>query len=252
MIAGIDISHWEGRVDWEPFFASDHRQHFIIIKATESYNFIDQEFKANWAALADRPIIRGAYHFFHASVDPLKQADWFLKTVGDFPPGTLPPILDLEKKDASANKTQSRAGTWIKTVEKATGLKPILYTSPSFWSEKLAAYGAFDWTLNTYPLWLAHYGVAAPALPKGWKRWDFWQYAADGRFEGIPGACDLNWFNGALSELYALANCLPPPETRPAAPLAEWARQIDAWAYNKGYAGPRPEAPGKQMDAGDR
>jgi len=241
MISGIDISHWEGHVDWDTFFASDHKQRFIIFKATESYNFVDQEVKANWAALAGRPIIRGAYHYFHASVDPIKQADWFLKTVGDFSSGTLPPILDLEKKDASANKTQSRAGTWIKTVEKATGLKPILYTSPGFWAEKLAAWGAFDWTVNHYPLWLAHYGVAAPVLPKGWKRWDFWQYATDGRFEGIPGACDLNWFDGAVKELYALANSAPPPDMRPFVPQAEWVIKFDEWAAERlGYDGPRP------------
>ncbi len=242
MISGIDISHHEGHVDWDKFFASDHKQRFVIVKATAAYDFKDSEFEANWKALGEANIIRGAYHFFHSGLDPIKQADWFLQIAGvsSFRKRTLAPILDLEKKDATWNKTQSRAGEWIKYIEKYIKRPPIIYSSPGFFAEKLTPWGGFNWTRNKYPLWLAHYGVDQPTLPEGWAKWDFWQYATDARFEGIPGACDINWFNGSLKELYALALSEPPADSRPAVPLAEWAVKADAWMAENGYDGERP------------
>jgi lysozyme len=212
----IDISHWEGTVDWGKFAESDHRQSAVIVKATESNDFLDSEFKSSKMGLEDWGFVWGAYHFFWSSVDPHRQSDWYLKTVGDWKPGMLPPVLDLEKKDASPNKTQSRVGEWIKDVMKATGCTPIIYTSPSFWNEKCN--GGLDWIIDLgCKLWIANYDVFTPNVPGKWKEkgWWGWQYATNGRFAGIPGACDVNYLNCTEQELRQLARLEDAPPVEP-------------------------------------
>jgi lysozyme len=45
MIKGIDVSHWQGTIDWKKVDAS-----FAILKCTESTTYVDPTFTANKAA----------------------------------------------------------------------------------------------------------------------------------------------------------------------------------------------------------
>ena len=60
--------------------------------------------------------------------------------------------------------------------------------------------------LGRCPLWLAHYGDAAPEAPAPWRRWTLWQYTDGAQGPGphrVPGigACDRSRFEGTESEL---------------------------------------------------
>ena len=72
-------------------------------------------------------------------------------------PGDLPPVLDVEAANFHDVAVMRReVARWLRLVEAHYGVRPILYSNHSFYQRHLA--GHFD----DYPLWLAHYEVAAP------------------------------------------------------------------------------------------
>lgn len=194
-LAGIDVSHWQGTVDWTRVAGSGVA--FAFIKATEGGDYTDPAFAANWAGAARAGVARGAYHFYRPQTDAAAQAQHFLRTVQPRA-GDLPPVLDVEVTDGrSAAQIAAGVRTWLETVERATGRRPIVYTRASFWSGQMG--GGF----GAYPLWVAHYGAAEPNIPGDWDRWTFWQHSDGGRVAGISGDVDLNWFAGDGSDLQA-------------------------------------------------
>lgn len=204
-LPGIDVSHWQGAIDWDAV-AGDGVE-FAFIKATEGGDYTDPRFAANWAGARQAGVLRGAYHFFRPQTDAMAQAAHFLRTV-QLEPGDLPPVLDVEVTDGrSLDAVAAGVRTWLQEVERATGRRPIIYTRASFWTAQMG--GGF----GGYPLWVAHYGVAAPNIPSGWSAWTFWQHSDAGRVDGIAGGVDLNWFNGGRAELDAFVATGQMPES---------------------------------------
>jgi GH25 family lysozyme M1 (1,4-beta-N-acetylmuramidase) len=90
--AGIDVSHYDGSIDWDAVAAAGIV--FAFAKATEGITFHDNRFDFNYAEMARVGIFRGAYHFGHPGIDPIAQADYFFNTVnpvaGDLLRSTAP------------------------------------------------------------------------------------------------------------------------------------------------------------------
>ncbi len=199
---GLDVSHYQGTVDWGSVKSAGIA--FAIAKATESTSASDKMFALNWAGIKNAGLVRGAYHFFHASKDATEQANFFvdaIQSAGGLLPGDLPPVIDFENGsiDGLSNPAvQSGVNTWLQVVASKTGVTPMIYTTRSVGNQFLA--GQF----GTYPLWVANYGVASPALPNGWTKWQFWQYSQSGSVSGITGNVDMDYFNGSSDELAAL------------------------------------------------
>ena len=195
-IRGIDVSKYQGTIDWSQVATAGLS--FVFIKASQGITSVDPELSANWSGAQTAGLLRGAYHFYQPGDDPTQQAQHFLATapsgIGD-----LPPVLDIETAGSlSPAEIVQGVATWLDVVQKATGRAPILYTSPGFWK----TLGATQ--LGAYPLWVAEYGVSSPIVPAGWSRWTFWQYSESGTVAGIQGAVDLDLFQGSLEELRAL------------------------------------------------
>jgi lysozyme len=213
MLKGIDVSHMQSDIDWSAVVGSGVS--FAYAKATEQVNFTDPMFLNNYREMKAAGIPRGAYHFFHPSINPSQQAAHFVATLAiadngvngtvKIGPGELPPMLDLEyTKDASPGPLTyvKNVQTWLDFVEKATGRTPGIYTSASFWNHATAFSAAFA----RYPLWVAEYQVAAPKLPQGWPAYTFWQ-TGEGTTAGVSGQVDLDSYEGTVEELQALAGC---------------------------------------------
>ena len=198
-IRGIDISHYQERVNWEKLrnaSIGDSPVSFVFIKATEGEKLFDDNFNRNFANAKRNDIIRGAYHFFIPGISARKQAEFYL-SIAQLEPGDLPPVLDIEKKgDLTPEQLRREAKTWLDIVEKEYGVKPILYTGYKFKVDYLNP-PEFD----AYPYWIAHYYVEKLAY-KG--KWTFWQHTDCGKVSGINGFVDCNIFNGSLQELEAL------------------------------------------------
>lgn len=208
-LPGIDVSHWDGTIDWGQ--VADAGQAFAFMKATEGVSFTDPAFATNWQQAGAAGVPRSAYHFFRASVDPTQQAQYFLGVIGPQASGDLPPMLDLETLDGqSGSVVGSTALTWLAYVKQQTGRAPIVYTSASFMSQLGNPAGFAD-----YPLFVANWGVTCPNVPAPWSGWVFWQYTDSATVPGVPrpNATDADKFNGDAAALTALLDAGPPAAT---------------------------------------
>lgn len=204
MLEGIDVSSWQGNIDWVKVKASGIS--FAFIKATEGTSYVNPRFKKDWHESRSKGIIRGAYHFFDPTVSPTEQARNFVSAVGMLEPGDLPPALDLEGEKWQRTNPQDRIQmilTWLGTVETALELQPIVYASFAFANDVLKA--GLSPELSNYRLWIAHYTNAAkPLIPLPWTHWDFWQHTSQGKTPGIIGNVDHDRFLGTHSDLLLL------------------------------------------------
>lgn len=198
-VHGIDISHYQGKIDWELLTHNREAQfpiHFIFLKATEGGDHGDDTFTQNFGQARKYGFIRGAYHYFIPKTDAHKQADFFIRTV-QLAKGDLPPVLDVETTGKqSPQELKTAVKTWLDRVEAHYGVKPILYTSYKFKKRYLS-----DSIFNAYPYWIAHYYVDSVRYEG---KWHFWQHTDVGTVPGIEEEVDLNVFNGTMEELLEL------------------------------------------------
>ena len=205
-VHGIDISHYQGDVDWTALTADDGRPfplNFVFMKATEGGDHVDDRFADNFRQAREHGLIRGAYHYFLPQSDPVRQAESFIRTVS-LEPGDLPPVLDVETTGRrSDEELQQAIATWMDRVERHYGVRPILYTSYKFRTRHLDTPA-----LDAYPYWIAHYYVDSVRYQGPWH---FWQHTDVGDVPGIRASVDLNVFRGTLQQLRDLT--LPDPTT---------------------------------------
>lgn len=198
-VHGIDISHYQGKIDWELLTHNREAKfpiHFIFLKATEGGDHGDDTFTQNFGQARKYGFIRGAYHYFIPKTDAHKQADFFIRTV-QLAKGDLPPVLDVETTGKqSPQELKTAVKTWLDRVEAHYGVKPILYTSYKFKKRYLS-----DSIFNAYPYWIAHYYVDSVRYEG---KWHFWQHTDVGTVPGIEEEVDLNVFNGTMEELLEL------------------------------------------------
>ena len=195
-LAGIDVSHYQGTVDWEDVAEADIK--FAFAKATDGITYTDPMWSTNKTAAPANGVLIGGYHFYQPADDPTKQAANFIAALGDVS-GNLPPVVDLEKApeaSAAQNYVQD-IQTFLEAVADATGCAPMIYANPSFFAQYLAA------DLADLPLWLAEYRDTPP--PADGPVWVFWQHSQNSFVNGISGAVDLDWFAGDEQALSALA-----------------------------------------------
>ena len=197
-LSGIDVSKWQGTVEWKS--VQEAGIAFAFARATYGTSEVDSCFDANWQAMKDAGIIRGAYHFFLAADDPTQQAEFFIRTVGSLDPGDLPPVVDVESSSGVSSNLAASVQTWLSVVEQGLGRRPIIYTAPSYWNANLTS------GFGDYPLWVAEYGVSSPKAVNGWTNWTFWQYSSTGTDGGVNGSVDLDYFNGTSQALAAFVN----------------------------------------------
>ena len=199
-IHGIDISHYQGKIDWEQLnnaMIKGCPVRFVIIKSTEGSSSLDENFRENFNQARDYGFIRGVYHFWSNKSTAREQAYYFLEQV-HLTDGDLPPVLDIEHKpdDKSVEDFQRDVLTWLHIVEDKYHAKPIIYTYYKFKEQYLSA-PVFD----DYPYWIAHYYVDKVQY-KG--KWKFWQHTDVGKLPGIKGYVDFNIYNGSYYELKQL------------------------------------------------
>mgnify|MGYP002624405206 CR=1 FL=1 len=199
-IQGIDISHHQGKVDWERLRNAMIQKtpvRFVIIKATEGASLTDEMFSDNFYQAREYGFIRGAYHFYSTRTSAREQANYFLSQV-QLEEGDLPPVLDVEHKPEgmTTEDFQKEILTWLHIVEDRYHVKPILYTYRKFKEQYLG-----DSRFDSYPYWIAHYYVDKMDYKGPWK---FWQHTDAGKLDGIRGYVDFNIYNGSYYDLKQL------------------------------------------------
>ncbi len=200
-IHGIDVSHYQGTIDWEVL----HRHgtidgcpiRFVMMKATEGSNKVDSKFTENFEQSLEHGFTRGVYHFYSVLSPAAKQAHFFISQV-PLKNGDLPPVLDVEHKPKEQSDEDFKASVleWLHIVEDHYGVKPIIYTYYKFKMRYLS-----DVVFDDYPYWIAHYYVDSVEYQGDWK---FWQYTDAGKLPGIKGDVDFNIYNGSYYDLRQL------------------------------------------------
>ncbi len=194
-VHGIDVSHYQKRIDWPEVAMQDID--FAFVKATEGETYKDSLFHHNWNQMESVGMMKGAYHFYIPSVDPMLQVENFTGSV-EIKPGDLPPVLDFEKI-GKKNRIELIADlqTWLKAVEYHYDIRPIIYTNQKLYNKYIK--GNFD----EYIVWIARYNTETPDMPFS-QSWTFWQYGNRGRIDGIVGDVDFNVFHGDLEALKSI------------------------------------------------
>jgi lysozyme len=182
---GIDVSEWQGAIDWPRVAAGG--VDFAIIRAGYGLAHADPFFARNSAGAKAAGVHHGAYLWFRASQDPVAQAALL---VGASVNDDLAPWCDFETTDGqSAGYAVAQLQRFLDALEGRIGRTPTIYTGPAFW-RSLGHVGA---GFARYPLALAHYTTAAaPDVPAPWSTWSYWQHSSAGRVPGIAGVVDLD------------------------------------------------------------
>lgn len=195
-VRGIDVSRYQGEIDWDSLRISDLQGvpvSFVFIKATEGKDIVDRFFKYNFYKSRMNGILRGAYHFYSTLSSAKEQALFFCRTV-QLEEGDLPPVLDVETiGDLTKEQLQNELIIWLNIVEDYYKIRPIIYSSHSFYKEKLN-----NPVFDTYPRWIAHYYIDSLHYDGDWH---FWQHTDYGKVKGINNYVDVNLFNGTYKEL---------------------------------------------------
>ncbi|RWO82724.1 GH25 family lysozyme [Mesorhizobium sp.] len=192
-VHGVDVSRWQGNVNWAKLRAQG--ANFAYIKATDGGDHLDPMFRKNWRNADAAGLKRGAYHFFYWCRTAGEQADWFIRNVPRVE-GALPPVIDVEwngesscKRRPSRQKVLEKMQVFMDKLERHYGQRPIIYTAPDFYRDNLR--GAF----LDYPFWLRAVAQHPSKVYPG-RKWVFWQYSGSGLSHGVRGRIDLNVFHG--------------------------------------------------------
>lgn len=97
MIKGVDVSHWQGDIDFQRL--KDEGYEFAMIKATQGTWFVDPRLKWNVKGFESVGMAHGLYHFLDPVQDGYQngneQLDYFLEETKGLH-GQLPNSLDVE------------------------------------------------------------------------------------------------------------------------------------------------------------
>lgn len=202
-IQGIDISKWQGAIDWNAVRAAGTR--FAYIKATEGGDYLDPYFRNNWYGARAAGVQRGAYHFVFWCRPAHEQVAWIVQNIPR-DADALPPVLDVEWNSHSKTcphrmpKQQALAmiRMMLQALEQHTGKRPMIYTDIPFHADVL------DGELFDYAFWIRS-TAAEPHVRYNNRPWHFWQFSTTGRIPGIGPAVDRNSFHGgeAAWQLFA-------------------------------------------------
>jgi lysozyme len=192
-VLGVDVSNWQPNVDWQKVYGAGAR--FAWLKASEGASFVDALYTRHAEDAQAAGLRVGAYHYARPGSNTADEEAAHFLTVAAPKLGELRPVLDLEETTLGPAGTVAWGLRWLQLVEQRTGIRPVIYTYPYFWRDKLASTGAF----KAWPLWLASYPAAtAPQVPFTPARllsdWPVaaHQYTSTGTIDGISSRVDLN------------------------------------------------------------
>lgn len=191
-IHGIDVSDWQGYIDYSQ--VKNSGIDVVYIKASQGNSIIDSYFRTNYENAKANGLKIGLYHFLTArSVEEAKQqAEYFSSVIS----GTSPDCklaMDFEVFDDLNNEEiNSISFAFLQKVQELTGKEVIIYSDSSNASNTFSSQLA-----NTYPLWVAEYGVNSPRTGN-WNFYEGFQYSDTGEIPGINGFTDLDIFTDGI------------------------------------------------------
>jgi GH25 family lysozyme M1 (1,4-beta-N-acetylmuramidase) len=217
-LQGVDVSSAQhpqaAPITWTQVASCRYR--FAFVKASEGSYYVNPYYQADLAGAEAAGLLAAPYHLAIPNYSGgALQADYAVDHSGFRLNGlTLALIVDLEADPyASQDHTNACYGlspasevSWIGAfaaeVARRTGQLPVFYTSAAWWDKCTGSSKAF----SADPLWVADYGVSAPAMPSGWTSYAYWQYSDSTTVTGVPNQADASYFSNAAMAIAAPGN----------------------------------------------
>lgn len=199
---GIDVSKWQGRIDWNAVAASGMDFAYIRIGYRGENGKIvkDEAADYNLQKAEEAGLLLGVYFFSTATcvAEAEEEARWTVENIAGYPI-SYPVVYDCEgfRSESSRMYLVSReqrtqnARAFLKAVTFA-GYEAMLYGAADELSD------ASSWDIaaieRDYKVWVAHYpSVTYPVAqkPQYSGRCDAWQYTNKGKVNGVSGNADM-------------------------------------------------------------
>ena len=232
MAKGIDVSHWQGVIDW--LSVKESGIEFAILKAGGSDDgfYTDSTFEQNYKEAKAVGLPVGAYYFVGSlctsRADGIADAKRFLEIIKG-KSFEYPVYIDLESTNPAAKAGATEACIGFCETMEAEGYYCGIYASDvSGFAERL------DITkLQKFDKWVARYG----SKPQYVKTYGMWQYSRTGTVSGISGYVDMDESYMNYPEIIKGAGLNgfkkpePAPEPEPAKKTIETSVIIDGKTY---------------------
>ena len=188
---GIDVSKWNGSIDWNA--VKNSGVSYVIIRvgyrgSSQGSLIDDPTFKTNIKGATAAGLKVGVYFFTQAvdEVEAVQEASMVLDRISGYKI-SYPVFLDVEGSGGRGDKIDSTTRTAVckafcNTIQNA-GYTAGVYANKTWLTSRMDA-GA----LSGYKIWLAQYA----STPTYTGRYDLWQYRSNGKVSGISGNVDLN------------------------------------------------------------
>ena len=190
-ILGIDVSTWNGNIDWNK--VKNSGVSYVIIRtgfrgSTQGSLVEDNKFRQNIQGATNAGLKVGVYFFSQAinEVEAVEEASMVLSQVKGYKL-SYPVFIDVEPSGGRADKLSSGDRTKVinafcQTIQNG-GLRAGIYANKTWLSQKMNVSA-----LSGYKIWLAQYNSTVTYGG----RYDMWQYSDKGTVAGISGKVDMN------------------------------------------------------------
>ena len=185
----LDVSRWQGNVDWKKVKASGKVDGAMLrtVSTNPAYGgiYIDPTFEKNYWGCVEAGLPVGAYYYTKGTtIDYATKELAKLKVALEGKTFTLPIAVDVEDPVLKALSPESLAQLIkmeAKQIEK-WGLYAMVYTYTNFADTALAMH-----ELTDFDLWIADYRGKRPTRKHG-----MWQYTSKGSVPGVKNVVDLS------------------------------------------------------------
>lgn len=212
---GIDVSRYQGDIDFERVAASGVEM--VYIRSSASGDYVDPYFRQNYERAKAAGLKIGFYHAMSArnETEAVQEARFFVQTISGTQPDCKLAMDFGAASSLSASQRNSIARAFLEETERLSGLKTVIYSSAytarAIWDETMA---------EEYPIWVAEYGPSEPEDGR-WDKWVGFQYSNTGRVDGIIGNVDLDYFTKDIL-LEASGEIPHPDEPKPDNPSKQY------------------------------
>ena len=243
MLKGIDVSHYQGGINWEKV---KPQIDFAILRCGLGDDIKSQDdkyFERNYAECT-RLGIPFTVYFFSYAVNKAKVAKEIahIKRLLNGKKINAPVYIDIENTNGLNWRTISNADMLGIMQEfnkqlNALGYKMGIYSSRSaFWNEKMT-----DKWYDSISKWVAEYGAKINNFNR---TYDIWQHTSKGHIDGISGNVDMNIM---YNSIFTAAQPKPAPKPKPAPELSNKNTAVKEWqtaAIADGFKFPKYGADG--------
>ena len=191
-VLGIDVSKWNGTIDWNAVKSSGIS--FVIIRcgyrgSSTGVLVQDPKFESYINGASKAGLKVGLYFFSQAinEKEAVEEASMAIALAKDYKI-SYPIFIDTEwtsggRANGISKETRTAVCKAFCETVKSAGYTPGIYACKSWYQDSLNVS-----SLNGYKIWLAQYA----SQPTYSSRYDMWQYSDKGKVNGISTNLDMN------------------------------------------------------------